>query len=198
MTTPRALVLSCASSPSRRSSTTFRPFMTFGQSSSCLHCCARFAVSDIDGMWHHEIAKRCRRRAPAWVENLELVLLELNPHTIDRATGEARRMGIADRVRGELAGPKPLGNRRVRRCFPGQSQPPPFVELEQLYDEIQRSLAPDGVLLVNDMIGRNGHRRWPEAGLALRRIWKELPERYRYNPWARPSRRRLPGSGLLP
>jgi hypothetical protein len=55
------------------------------------------------------------------------------------------------------------------------------VELEHRYDEITRSLDNDGLLLVNDMIGCNRHMRWPEALDLVRRIWRLIPERCRYN-----------------
>ena len=37
------------------------------------------------------------------------------------------------------------------------------LELEHLLDGLKGALRPDGYLLVSDMIGRNGHMRWPEA-----------------------------------
>ncbi|MGH9108954.1 MAG: class I SAM-dependent methyltransferase [Acidimicrobiales bacterium] len=55
------------------------------------------------------------------------------------------------------------------------------VELEHLFGELQRSLTPDGVLVVNDMIGRNGHMRWPEALDLVQRVWAVMPDRYRFN-----------------
>lgn len=53
--------------------------------------------------------------------------------------------------------------------------------LEQLYASIKRQLAPEGCFLVSDMIGRNGHMRWPEARELVDEVWQELPEAYRYN-----------------
>ena len=53
--------------------------------------------------------------------------------------------------------------------------------LEHLFDAIADALAPGGCLLVSDMIGRNGHQRWPEALAAMQPFWDELPESYRYN-----------------
>ena len=38
-----------------------------------------------------------------------------------------------------------------------------FVELEMLFDKVFQVLAVDGFFLTDDMIGRNGHMRWPEA-----------------------------------
>ena len=56
-----------------------------------------------------------------------------------------------------------------------------FVELELLFDKIHRALHPDGYFLVDDMIGRNGHQRWPEALASVNELWRELPKRHTYN-----------------
>ena len=43
--------------------------------------------------------------------------------------------------------------------------------LEHLFAQVSATLREDGVFVVNDMIGRNGHQRWPEALDLLQRIW---------------------------
>ncbi len=55
------------------------------------------------------------------------------------------------------------------------------VELETLYATIRQQLNPEGCFLVSDMIGRNGHMRWPEAQAVVDEVWEWLPERYRFN-----------------
>jgi SAM-dependent methyltransferase len=55
------------------------------------------------------------------------------------------------------------------------------VALEGLFDEVRRSLSEEGVFLINDMIGRNGHMRWPEALEVVQTFWKELPTAQTYN-----------------
>jgi len=55
------------------------------------------------------------------------------------------------------------------------------VNLEGLFDELKRSLRPAGTLIVSDMIGRNGHLRWPEALGIVREFWRRLPPSYRFN-----------------
>ena len=55
------------------------------------------------------------------------------------------------------------------------------VNLESLFDSIKRSLKPAGLLVTSDMIGRNGHLRWPEALKIVHEYWRTLPEKYRYN-----------------
>ena len=56
-----------------------------------------------------------------------------------------------------------------------------FVELELLFTKIDQYLHLQGYFLVHDMIGRNGHQRWPEALAILNEFWALLPERYKYN-----------------
>lgn len=54
-------------------------------------------------------------------------------------------------------------------------------ELEALFKIIRHNLHDDGVFLTSDMIGRNGHMRWPEALDIVNQFWNELPSSYRYN-----------------
>jgi SAM-dependent methyltransferase len=55
------------------------------------------------------------------------------------------------------------------------------LNIEHLFDQIKKSLHPKGRFIINDMIGRNGHQRWPEALEIVNSFWKELPSEYRYN-----------------
>jgi SAM-dependent methyltransferase len=56
-----------------------------------------------------------------------------------------------------------------------------FVELEALFDRIRRAIGPSGTFVTLDIIGRNGHLRWPEALERLEQLWAEMPQRYKYN-----------------
>jgi SAM-dependent methyltransferase len=55
------------------------------------------------------------------------------------------------------------------------------LNLEGLFEQVKRSLQPDGLFIISDMIGRNGHRRWPEALEIVREFWRTLPPSYRFN-----------------
>jgi SAM-dependent methyltransferase len=125
------------------------------------------------------IAERLRQRG---IENLELVLLELNPQMLDRAMADAHRRDMDDRVvtsRVDLNAWRADG---VADIYLANHSLHHVVELERLFAEVHASLSPEGVLLVNDMIGRNGHVRWPEAADFVHRIWSVAPARYRWNP----------------
>jgi len=55
------------------------------------------------------------------------------------------------------------------------------VELENLFSAASNGLSKCGSFLISDMIGRNGHQRWPEALELLNPFWAELPESHRFN-----------------
>jgi SAM-dependent methyltransferase len=55
------------------------------------------------------------------------------------------------------------------------------LELEHLFTAIKFAIGETGVFLTCDMIGRNGHLRWPEALSEVQQFWRELPEAKRYN-----------------
>lgn len=125
------------------------------------------------------IAKRLRQQG---VENLELVLLELNTRMLERAMAEATRLGMSDRVVGVQVDLNTWRADGVADIYFANHSLHHIVALESLFAEIDSSLSPEGVLLVNDMIGRNGHVRWPEAADLVQRIWSVTPAHYRWNP----------------
>ena len=55
------------------------------------------------------------------------------------------------------------------------------LELERLFETIRKTIGPAGYFLADDMIGRNGHQRWPEALRLVEELWIDLPKRYKYN-----------------
>jgi ubiquinone/menaquinone biosynthesis C-methylase UbiE len=124
------------------------------------------------------IAERLRRQG---IENLELVLLELNPHMLERAMTNAKKHGMEDRV---VAAQTDLNEWRAdgtADVYFANHSLHHVVALEKILAEVTTSLHPEGLLLVNDMIGRNGHVRWPEAADLVHRIWNAAPRRYRWN-----------------
>jgi SAM-dependent methyltransferase len=113
--------------------------------------------------------------------NIRLRLMDINPAMQQRAADQAASIGVADRVdllvqdfnvwRADREHDVVIANQSLHHV----------VALEHLYREIRDSLHPDGVLVVSDMIGRNGHRRWPEALEVVERLWATLPPSLRRN-----------------
>ncbi len=55
------------------------------------------------------------------------------------------------------------------------------MSLEHLFSQIEQAMTVDSYFITSDMIGRNGHQRWPEALEVLKSIWSDMPDRYKYN-----------------
>jgi SAM-dependent methyltransferase len=55
------------------------------------------------------------------------------------------------------------------------------LKLEDLFARIKSSLKPKGSLIVSELVGRNGHQRWPEALQIVHEFWRKLPPSYRFN-----------------
>jgi hypothetical protein len=54
-------------------------------------------------------------------------------------------------------------------------------DLEGTFARIHQAIGARGYFLTCDMIGRNGHMRWPEALAVVHDIWRTMPDRYKYN-----------------
>lgn len=107
--------------------------------------------------------------------------VELSPAMLERGRDLARAEGVdrfvlpvrADFNAWESGGPcdAVMANQSLHHV----------TNLEGLFDAIAAALDARGVFITSDMIGRNGHQRWPEALAIVREFWRELPTRYRYN-----------------
>lgn len=115
-------------------------------------------------------------------ENFVLECLDLNPSMLARGRALAAQQGL-DRhvvpVEGDFNRWRPttpyhavMANQALHHVL----------ALEHLFDAVHAAIAPlDGVLITADMIGRNGHQRWPEARAIIDEFWAALPKRYKYN-----------------
>ncbi|HET7359689.1 MAG TPA: class I SAM-dependent methyltransferase, partial [Rhodanobacteraceae bacterium] len=53
--------------------------------------------------------------------------------------------------------------------------------LETFCASLRQSLTPGGVLISSDIIGRNGHKLWPDVEAHVQRVWQDLPEAKRFD-----------------
>lgn len=110
-----------------------------------------------------------------------LECLDVNPHMLNRGRATAEAAGHAGRfafLQTDVGGWHPQA--RYHAILANQSLHH-FVQLETLFDKIAQALHPTGYFLTSDMIGRNGHQRWPEAMAHVDRLWTLLEDHHRYN-----------------
>jgi SAM-dependent methyltransferase len=115
------------------------------------------------------------------IVDFTLECLELNPTMLERGRALALEHGVAAQVlpqQGDFNRWKPT--RAYAAVIANQSLHH-VSNLEGLFDAVGRSLSSRGRFITSDMIGRNGHQRWPEALAIVQEFWSELPEARRYN-----------------
>ncbi len=115
------------------------------------------------------------------IDDFVLECMDINPHMLERGRELARAAEVDRQVRpvqgdfntwrSEVSYDAVLANQSLHHV----------VELEHLFSAINDALLPGGRFITSDMIGRNGHLRWPEALTVVREFWHELPKAYRFN-----------------
>jgi SAM-dependent methyltransferase len=114
-------------------------------------------------------------------EDFVIDCLELSPEMLERGMAAAKAAGTARHLRpleADFNTWKP--ETRYDGVLANQSLHH-VVNLEGLYDAIRRTMVPTGRFVTNDMVGRNGHLRWPEAKRVVASFWAELDSSYHYN-----------------
>lgn len=115
------------------------------------------------------------------VADVRVACLDLTPAMLERGRALARQEGVEaqlDFVQGDFNRWRP--DREYDVVIANQSLHH-VVNLEGLFEAVALAIGRDGVFLTSDMIGRNGHRRWPEALAVVQEFWRELPASYRHN-----------------
>lgn len=107
--------------------------------------------------------------------------LELNPAMLARGRKMADRAGLAKHlafVKADFNEWRAVG--RYDGIMANQSLHH-VLRLEHLLDQVSSSLEAHARFVISDIIGCNGHKRWPEALERVNALWKELPDSYKYN-----------------
>lgn len=107
--------------------------------------------------------------------------LELNPAMLKRARAAAARAGVGEQIRlVEVDVNQWTADHEYDAAIANQSLHH-ILNLEGLFRQIWLCLQPHGCFVISDMIGRNGHLRWPEALDVVHEFWRKMPPSYRFN-----------------
>jgi hypothetical protein len=126
-----------------------------------------------------QVAKRI---VDAGLTDFEFTCYELSPVLVDRGRAAIASAGldkIVHVVEQDLNAPVPIEG--VLAGFMAHHSLHHIVGLESLFDTVFLHLHDRGSFVVADMIGRNGHSRWPETLSLVREIWTKLPERLKFD-----------------
>lgn len=117
----------------------------------------------------------------AGVQSLTIVCMDINEAMFKRGSELAEKEGVADHLTFLQADFNNWKSEGFYDLIIAHQSLHHVVELEHLFAEIKKSLPAEGYFITSDIIGRNGHKRWPETVKVLRQIWREMPKRYCYN-----------------
>lgn len=115
------------------------------------------------------------------VDAFRIECLDITAEMLRRGAELATSQNLSERfgfVQGDFNDWKPDGHYDVVMANQSLHH---VVNLESLFTAIDRAIGDDGIFVTSDMIGRNGHMRWPEALALVQEFWGELPDTYRYN-----------------
>ena len=123
-----------------------------------------------------------RQLIEAGLDGFQIQCVDINPTMLERGRKMASDNGISDRnitfLKGDFNRWRPnqtfdiiIANHSLHHVL----------ELEDLFHHIHEAMKPDGAFLTTDMIGRNGHLRWPETLKYVNQYWERLKPEQRYN-----------------
>lgn len=107
--------------------------------------------------------------------------LELNATMLERGELDAAQASVASYIRGVQGDFNTWQPEAVYDGVLANQSLHHVLNLEDLFASIEASLSPTGRFVTSDMIGRNGHMRWPEARRVVDEFWQELPHEYRFH-----------------
>jgi SAM-dependent methyltransferase len=106
---------------------------------------------------------------------------DLNPTMIERGRDSAVKSGVAAQMRFHQVDLNEWDPQEHYDAVAANQTLHHILKLEDLFTRVKNCLKPGGAFLVSDMIGRNGHQRWPEALEIVQEFWRKLPPSYRFN-----------------
>lgn len=107
--------------------------------------------------------------------------LDLNQSMLDRGIAAAAEAGVRERLNFIQTDLNQWKSTAEYNAIIANQSLHHIVNLESVFHQIGASLSGSGYFLVSDIIGRNGHLRWPEALSIIQEFWTLLPPSYRYN-----------------
>lgn len=115
------------------------------------------------------------------LHDFTLECVDINPLMLERGAAHAHEAGVAAQVLPVIGDFNDWQPARTYDAVMANQSLHHVVNLEGLFDAIAANLPAHGRFVLSDMIGRNGHLRWPEALAVVREFWSELPPHYRYH-----------------
>jgi SAM-dependent methyltransferase len=126
-------------------------------------------------------ARLARRLLDSGIDNFTIECMDINEAMLERGKQHALSLGVEHCIKPLCADFNEWVPRQQYDLVLANQCLHHVLALEKLFAAIKSCLNPHGFFLTSDMIGRNGHQRWPEALSLVQEFWKELPDNYKHN-----------------
>jgi SAM-dependent methyltransferase len=114
--------------------------------------------------------------------NFEIECVDFNKEMLKRGSASAFSKGLLKNFHFTLADANSWRPSHTYDIAMANMSLHHIVELEKLFDNIKSSLKiKTGRFIVFDMVGRNGHMRWPEALEIVNEYWPKMSDKYKFN-----------------
>jgi SAM-dependent methyltransferase len=126
-------------------------------------------------------ARIARKLIDAGHRDFAIECLEINEAMLQRGRENAARQAVEAHIVPVESDFNTWKPGRSYDCIMANQSLHHVLRLEHLFDSVSAAIGPAGHFIIYDIIGRNGHMRWPEALAILERFWAQLPSAQRYN-----------------
>ena len=113
--------------------------------------------------------------------NFKITCLELSPDLLSRAQSKIEKSNLTNFLNLKEVDINKWDSFEKYSSIIANHSLHHFLNLEKIFQNIYNSLELRGRFITNDIIGRNGHMRWPEVLEFVEGIWSFLPDKYKYN-----------------
>lgn len=114
-------------------------------------------------------------------ENFTIECLDINKDMLERSQKHAAESGVAEKIIPLRADFNDWTPAHIYDAVMANQALHHVTRLEHLFASVGKALGSQGCFIVSDIIGRNGHLRWPETLPIIQEFWEELPDEYRFN-----------------
>lgn len=116
------------------------------------------------------------------ITNFQIICLELSEQRLNRAEMSVGKHDLQNNISLEICDiNKWRGQGHTVDVFIAHHSLHHIVNLESLFATMRSEMNDYSVFITADMIGRNGHMRWPEVEHWINHLWSIMPSKYKKN-----------------
>jgi ubiquinone/menaquinone biosynthesis C-methylase UbiE len=106
--------------------------------------------------------------------------MDINPHLLAQGEERSKKLGLKFRFSAQDINHLALDACSCDVVF-AHAALHHFLALEHIFSEVRRALKPNGLFIAYEVIPRNGMLMWQETNEVAQKIWRQLPERFKYD-----------------